>query len=223
MRIAFICVLSCLYLGVFAQKSNFEIVTSPLLPFVPSSDSKFVLRDKAGISLGGHYLYNLKKNLWLLTGVEYSAFQHTYVHEWNLLNDPGGGPIQPKVPIEKENVKEIALQIPVLLRIEFTKKKHKPFIQGGLLASFALYHQEYLSVNKGASDIKSSSSYLKPFERKLLGGKLSAGLNFPLKTNKSLSVSLFGSQSAIAFEGQLIGKNRETVFGQLGFEVGIRF
>jgi hypothetical protein len=207
--------------GIFAQKNNFELVVAPYQPYVQSSIIKIPFIGKGGVTLGGHFLHNFKKNYWFVMGLEVSGMKYKMqndILQWPSQHDGNGGFIDDPNNNHRVKYNHISLQIPVLLRYEFAKKKFKPFFQGGLVQSTEIYFREQYKTESTTIDYTKQEV----FKRNIISGRISTGMNFPLK-GKTMSVSIFGNQSIKVFQREYTSTTEGNIFLQLGLEIGYRF
>jgi Outer membrane protein beta-barrel domain len=207
--------------GIFAQKNNFEVVVAPYQPFVQSSIIKIPFIGKGGVTLGGHFLHNFKKNYWFVMGLEVSGMKYKMkndILQWPSQHDGNGGFIDDPNINNRVKYNHISLQIPVLLRYEFAKKKYKPFLQGGLVQSTEIYFREQYKTEFNSINYTKEDT----FKRNIISGRFSTGMNFPIK-GKAISVSIFGNQSIKVFQREYTSTTEGDIFLQLGMEIGYRF
>jgi hypothetical protein len=221
MRIFFYCLLFTFPFGLLAQKNGVEITLAPYQPYVSTLILKTNFQGKGGLTLGGHYLRNLHKNLWFVTGLEFSAQKNQSVcdcSQWPSESDGNGGYLRDKALDNVTTRKQIGFQIPLLLRLAFPDKQLKPFVQGGLVQSTDLYFNQNTKLPETTILTETEG-----FKRNLIGGRLATGINFSLSEKSLLSVSIFGQYSAQVFKKSPLDTEADWNMMQLGLEIGYRF
>jgi hypothetical protein len=117
-------------------------------------------------------------------------------------------------------IKEVGVQFPVFLRCAFSDKKSQPFVQGGLVQTMNIFYKEKSTSPNSSFEYQKTSFW----ELNKLYTRLATGIYLPLKNEKMLSLSIFGSQSLKVFQKSPSILNDESLsFQQLGIEVGFRF
>jgi hypothetical protein len=221
MRIFIYCLLFTFPFGLFAQKNGVEITVAPYQPFVSTSILKTNFKGKGGLTLGGHYLRNLHKNLWFVTGLEFSAQKFQSICDCSQFpseSNGNGGYLRDEALDNITTRKQVGFQIPLLLRVAFPNKQLKPFVQGGLVQSTELYLDQKTKLPE--TTILTETEV---FKRNLIGGRLATGIHFSLREKSFLSVSIFGQYSARVFKQAPLDTDVDWNMMQLGLEVGYRF
>jgi hypothetical protein len=222
MRILLCFLFFCLPFGLFAQKDKVEFVVSPFQPFLKTTILKTNFKGKGGLTLGAHYLRNVYKNLWFVTGLEFLVQKNQDVCDCSTLpseHDGNGGYLRDASLDDVTTLKQIGFQIPLLLRFSFPNKKLKPFVQGGLVQYSDLYYNKTMASPVSSLAI-TETGFLK---RNLIGGRLASGINFPLTEKSILSFSIFGQYSKNFFNNFQASTEDKFNFLQLGLEVGYQF